>query len=322
MNKKKKIGLALGGGGARGFAHLGVLRALKNADIEADVLSGTSMGAIIAVAYLQKRTINHSEISLKHFVNQYARRFDSISFTETAGYQRKSFFRGLLNTFNNGIKFMSLAMKIYSHKGQILDSIARDFIYPCNLEDLPKKVFICTTDIVSGQGVLMCQGDARKSIRACMSIAGCFPGVNLGKRILVDASAIFPIPIQAFLFEPVDIILACDVGVDIPANYKPASALDLLLRQYDLMSNHVASEINYCADYVIRPKLEDVHWTDFRRLELVLERGYEAGSKAIPEIKRLLASNEPRTPIDQRPWHDARYKNGPIVIDSFPSVKR
>jgi len=196
MNKKKTIGLALGGGGARGFAHLGVLRALQNAGIEADVYAGTSMGAIIAVSHLQKRAINHSEVSLKHFVNQYSRRFSSISFTETAGYKEKTFIQSIVNTLHNGIKFMSLATKVYSNSGRILQEIAEEFIYPCNLEDLPKKVFLCAVDIVSGQGVLMCRGNARESIRACTSIAGCFPGIRLRKKILVDASAIFPVPLM------------------------------------------------------------------------------------------------------------------------------
>lgn len=314
--------MALGGGGARGFAHLGVLRALEKAEIEVDVYSGTSMGAVIAISHLQKRTINHSEVALKRFVNQYARRFESISFTETAGYKRKSFFQGIGNTLHNGLKFMSLAMKIYSNDGKILQQIAKDFIYPCNLEELPKKIFLCAIDIVSGQGVLMRQGSARKSIRACMSIAGCFPGVPLRKRILVDASAIFPVPIHAFTFEPVDLIIACDVGVPIPTNYKPASSLDLLLRQYDMACNHVLSEVKYCSDFVIHPNLEDIHWTDFRKLETVLERGYEAGEKAVPEIKALLESHEPRVPIADRPWHNAGYKRKPVVLDSFPSLEK
>lgn len=322
MKKEKKIGLALGGGGARGFAHLGVLRALENANIEVDILSGTSMGAIVAISHLQKRTINHSEVALKRFVNQYARRFESISFTETAGYKQKSFFQGIGNTLHNGIKFMNLAMKIYSNDGKILQQIAKDFIYPCNLEDLPKKIYLCAVDIISGQGVLMCQGSARKSIRACMSIAGCFPAVPLGKRMLVDASAIFPVPIHAFMFEPVDLIIASDVGIPIPSHYKPTSALDLLLRQYDMACNHVSSEVKYCSDYVINPYLEDIHWTDFRRLETVLERGYEAGEKAVPEIKKLLESNEPRVPVANRPWHNAGYTHEPVVIDNFPSLNK
>lgn len=322
MYNGKTIGLALGGGGARGFAHLGILSALKDAGIEPDVYAGTSMGAVIAVAYLQDRTINHSEISLKHFVNQYARRFAAISFTETGGYEKKGFIQSVVNTLHNGLKFMSLAMKIYTNKGTILQEIAKDFIYPCNLEDLPKKVFICAVDIVSGQGVLMCEGSARESIRAGLSIAGCFPGVDYKDRILIDASAIFPVPIHAFTFEPVDFILACDVGVSIPSNYRPTSALDLLLRQYDILCNHVASEVKYCSDYVIQPRLKDINWTDFRKLEIVLERGYRAGKKAIPEIKRLLESNTPSVPIIDRPWHNARYKKGPFVIENFPSIEK
>ena len=322
MNKKKTIGLALGGGGARGFAHLGVLRALQNAGIEADVYAGTSMGAIIAVSHLQKRAINHEEVSLKHFVNQYSQRFSTISFTETAGYKKKTTFQSIINTLHNGIKFMSMAVKIYSNSGRILQEIADEFIYPCNLEDLPKKVFICAIDLVSGQGVLMSQGNARESIRACTSIAGCFPGVILRKRLLVDASAIFPVPIHAFIFEPVDFILACDVGVPIRSNYKPTSALDLLLRQYDILYNHVVSEVKYCSDYVIHPELDDIHWTDFRKLETVLERGYAAAQKAIPEIKKLLESDEPGVPVTERPWHNAGYTCEPIIRDNFPSIEK
>ncbi len=122
MYNGKTIGLALGGGGARGFAHLGILSALKDAGIEPDVYAGTSMGAVVAVAYLQDRTINHSEISLKHFVNQYARRFAAISFTETGGYEKKGFIQSVVNTLHNGLKFMSLAMKIYTNKAMTTKS--------------------------------------------------------------------------------------------------------------------------------------------------------------------------------------------------------
>ncbi len=320
MKKKKKIGLALGGGGARGFAHLGVLHALKNAGIEVDVFSGTSMGAIIAVAHLQRKTLHSSEISLKRFVNHYSRRLDAINFTEASGYEKKTFIKRIGHTITNSMKFMSLAVWTNSNDGKILKEITNDFIFPCNLEDLPKKVFICAIDVVSGQGVLMNTGNARKSVRASISIAGCFPGVPFGERILVDASAIFPVPIHAFQFEPVDFILACDVGVSIPSGYRPTSSLDLLLREYDLMCNHAASEVKYCSDYVIRPELENVHWTDFRKLEFTLKCGYEACEKALPEIEKLLKDNKPNVPISERPWHNAGYSCDPVIIDSFPSI--
>jgi len=322
LYKKKKIGLALGGGGARGYAHLGVLYALKEAGIEVDVYSGTSMGAIISVAYLQKREIKHSEISLRKFVNGYAKRFDAISFAETDGYEKKSLLTSIKDTLLNGAKFTKLALKTNSNDGKILQEITNDFIYPCDLEELPKKVFICATDIKTGQGVLMSKGDARESIRAAISIAGCFPGVPLRDRVLIDSSSMFSVPIHAFQFEPVDFILAVDVGVNVVTDYKPTSALDLLLRQYDLMCNHGRSEVKYCSDYVICPDVDDIYWANFKKLELALKRGYDACKKAIPEIKKLLNSKKKPVPISERPWHNVGYKIDPVVLDSFPSIER
>ena len=111
------------------------------------------------------------------------------------------------------------------------------------------------------------------------------------------------------------------MGVYIPSDYRPTSALDQLLRQYDILCNHVTSEVKYCSDYVIHPRLDDIHWTDFRKLELVIERGYRAGKRAVPEIKRLLEDNKSSVSIEDRPWHNARYKKNPFVVENFPSIE-
>lgn len=319
MRSKKKIGLALGGGGARGFAHLGVLRALDDAGIIPDVYSGASMGAIIAVANLQRRSFNSAEKELKRFVIQYAKHFDLIEFTESQEYQDKSIFQKVGDILSVGSKFIQLASKHNRYDGKILEEIAAHFIYPCNLEDLSKKIYVAAVDVVSGQLVLMNQGNACHAVRASMSIAGAFPPVPLRRRMLIDASAVFPIPIHAFKFEPIDFIIACDVGININPDYNPASGFDMLLRQFDMLYGHVVSEVKHCSDYVIHPFLEDIHWTDFSKLEVALERGYNAGKKAAPFIIELLESKKPTIPIPHRPWHDSGYAITPVVIDNFPT---
>jgi NTE family protein len=320
--KKLKIGLALGGGGARGFAHLGVIRALQKHQISFDVMSGTSIGAIIAVAYLQKKTFDRSARTLKEFAIRYSNRFKETAMLDENS-KRKTSFGSFVDYVSQRFKVAQLFTREFIAEAKLLEEICSEFIHPCNLEDLPIPVYISALDIISGQGWFINKGNAQLAVQASMSIPGYFPGVKLDNAHLCDPHNLYPVPIQPMLDAQVDVIIACDVGLDIETNYHPSNAFDILFRQSDLMLSHTRAEVYHCSDVVIRPEISRYHWSHFDHMEYFLRKGMEAGEKAVPAIMDVLQHPKKRIPLKDRPWHDFGFKNTPrYLIKSIQPIER
>ncbi|MFH1759884.1 MAG: patatin-like phospholipase family protein, partial [bacterium] len=211
MARKLKIGLALGGGGARGLAHLGVLRALSNVGIEPAVMAGTSMGAIIAVGFVQERKYPDMEQKFKEFVLEFGQKFRGMNYIETKNKEEVGIFGSIMQGISSKMKMAAFVKKLSLEDSSLLDEIVKKYIYPCNIEDLEIPVYLSALDMVSGRGVFFNRGSTRAAVKASMSIAGYFPGVNHENMELYDAQGVFPVPIQAFKFANIDAIIACSV---------------------------------------------------------------------------------------------------------------
>jgi NTE family protein len=317
--KRPTIGIALGGGGARGMAHLGVLRALENAGFIPDAMSGTSMGAVVAVCYLHNPDFISMDKQLRQFVLLLAGQFQGLDFMETEHQSDQSLLRSALHSMANKVRLASVFTRTSVNDGHILREIVEEFMPRGNLEGLCRPVYVCALDSVSGQGILINRGDIREAVRAALSVSGYFPGQVRGGRLLHDAQAIFPVPVQAFQFEPVDLIIAVDVGLPITDGFKAKNAVDLLFRQSDISYHHIAGEIHNCADLVIVPEVADVHWTQFRKMDQLIQKGFEAGERAIPRIRELIKDKKNLKPSAGRPWHRGGYSGGRegVVVEGW-----
>ncbi len=312
MVNGKRIGLALGGGGARGFAHWSVLRSLEKNGIEVDVYSGTSMGAVIAAGHLQKENYPHSYQSLKKFVLKYASRFKQMNTVEVSNCEINSGFRRILCEINQQLNFLSFLSKDFTGDANLINDIMHDFLNPCDISELRKKVYICCLDVKTGRPFFTDHGDVRTFVGASMSVPGYFPGTPVDERILFDAQSMYPVPLQIFEHEPVDFIISVDVGLKVEQDFVPQKAADLLFRQIDMSYSHIISEVYQCSDIVIQPDIAGVHWTAFNKMDSVMKAGAKAVEDALPEIKRLLNSPQKPAPID-RPWHNFGFPNSPRV---------
>ena len=315
MYKGLRIGLALGGGGARGFAHLGILRVFKKAGIDIDVYAGTSMGAIIMVAHMQNRNFKRSDVSLKNFVLRFANEFKGMNYAESKTSAKTPFSTKLYNNFKRGSQFLNLISRKSVEDDHLLDEITESFIYPCNLEDLPHKVYVSTLDVVTGQQVLLYRGNARRAIKASMSIAGYFPGVAQNDRLLIDSQAVFPVPIQAFLKDEVDVIIAANVSTYHKQDFQPNNGIDMLFRQNDLTFPHILSEIQHCSDILIEPDLhDDIHWTDFQKMDHIIRQGVLAANDALVQLDAVCEKKSRIKKIQDRPWHLSGYRDTPRTV--------
>ncbi len=301
MYKGKRVGLALGGGGARGFAHWSVLRTLEKYGIIPDVVAGTSMGAVIAVAHHQNKSFYRSYANLKEFVIKYAKRFAKMRSVEVSQCDTTSGIDRLLCHLNQSLHLFAFLSKESIADPQIIDDIMNDFISPADLKEIEKRVWVCCLDMASGQAFFTREGPAQTFVKASMSVPGYFPPVRFQDHLLYDAQGMYPVPLQIFEVDPVDFIISVDVGSPIPDNFHLSRATDLLFRQVELSYSHIISEVYHCSDVVIQPDLAGIHWTDFHLLDNVMQLGSTAAEAAISEIDDKIKKH--LVPSAERPWH-------------------
>lgn len=267
--KKKKIGLVLGSGGAKGFAHLGVLKILEKERIQIDMISGSSIGAIIGAFYcLYKNTKTIEKI--------------------TNGFDLKKY-------LDLGIPRSGLI------KGNKLESFLKKNLNNAKFEELAIPLFINATDLNNGEEVIFNSGDLTKAIRASSSIPGLFYPVENKKRILIDGGITNPLPVEVLKRNGCDIIIAVNlVPKKIPKvkyesatltknNKKLPNILDISTKTEEIIEKGLSKgKINSKQiDVLIEPKVSSKDFLNFKKQKELILAGEKATIKKIKKIKRL-----------------------------------
>ena len=183
----KKIGLALGSGSARGWAHIGVIRALAEAGIRIDCVAGTSIGALVAAVYASGNIDSLEEVVLQIDWKQIAYSLDVV-FPKS----------GLID-------------------GKKVAAFIRSQVKQINIEDLPLPFRAVSTDLATGSEVVIKQGDIIEAVRASISVPGIFTPVKKGGTILVDGGLVNPVPVSVVREMGADFVIAVDLNHDIVA---------------------------------------------------------------------------------------------------------
>ena len=254
--KPIRIGLALGGGAARGFAHIGVIKVLEAQGIVPDYVAGTSAGAVVGALYagglngfeLQKTGLELDENTLADF-----------SFPH----------RGIL-------------------KGEALQDFVNRMVGRRPLEKLAKPFAAVATDLENGTMVAFRTGNTGMAVRASSAVPGVFKPVSIREREYVDGGLTSPVPVRALKAMGADFVIAVDVG-NKPQWGKTDSTLDVLLRTFTIMGNSIGRLEMEDADLVIRPATPEVDSTDFNGRHAAILAGERAASALLPELKARLA---------------------------------
>lgn len=255
-----KIGLALSGGGARGNAHVGVLRALAENNIRIDVIAGTSSGAIVGGALAS-----------------------GMSLDEIEALGRKLRWRhvGRLTISRLGIQ-----------TNKRLETFLRSVFPVSRFEDLPTPFAAVATDLNTGSPVVMRDlGDVPFAIRASCTIPGWYvPVPDEHGRLLVDGGLVAVIPSIAARALGADVVIAVDVNAD-GATFFGSSTRSIfgVVLQSMLVAQKTAScqQVEAC-DLVIRPKISHIRWDQVRRSDELIAAGYHAGLESIPRIRAMI----------------------------------
>jgi len=254
-----RIGLALGGGAARGFAHVGVIQVLEEAGIRPVLVAGTSAGSLVAAIYASGK--NGKQLQ------QVAETMEEATMADWT-----------LPLFNRGmLRGDALARYVNGQVGARL------------IEEMPLPLGIVATDLNSGQSMLFQRGDTGTAVRASSSVPAVFQPVRISGREYVDGGLVSPVPVRAARQMGADLVIAVDISSPPEAN-AAGGTLDVLLQTFSIMSK----SINYFelkeADVVVRPALLGVSSADFGARKRSIEAGRQAMLQVMPQLRVAIAA--------------------------------
>jgi NTE family protein len=254
-----RIGLALGGGAARGFAHVGVIQVLEEAGIRPSLVTGTSAGSLVAAFYASGKTGKQ----LQHAA-------ETMEEASIADWTLPLFNRGML-------RGDALARYV---NGQVGSRLIENMVLPLG---------IVATDLSTGQGMLFQRGDTGTAVRASSAVPAVFLPVSISGHEYVDGGLVSPVPVRAARQMGAELVIAVDIS-NPPEGNLAGGTMDVLLQTFSIMSK----SINYFelkeADVVIKPALLGVSSADFGSRKKSIEAGRQAMLQAMPQLRAAIAA--------------------------------
>lgn len=254
------VGLALGGGFARGFAHLGVLQVFEQHQIPISHIAGSSVGSILGAAYA-------SGAPLARIIEACR----TLRFRDIARW-----------------RVSRLGLASNSRLGGLIERVfdSRQF------EDLRMPLAVVATDLASGEPVVFTQGNLVDAIRASCAFPGLFEPVEIGTRCLADGGLVAPVPTRAVRNLGAAPVIGISVGMQDGRRGAPTNIFQVVSRAVSAAQKHQLEVWERHADLVLRPDVQFLAWDDFDRAEEAIEAGAVAARRAVPRIEKLLGQKK------------------------------
>jgi len=260
MPSRAGIGLALGGGFARGFAHLGVLQVLEQNHIPISHIAGTSVGSILGAAYASGAPL--------------ARIIDTC----------------------RTLRFRDIARWRVSRLGlasnQRLENLIERVFDSRRFEDLRIPLAVVATDLTSGEPVIFTQGNLVDAIRASCAFPGLFEPVEIGTRCLADGGLVAPVPTRAARDLGAGVVIGVSVGMQDGHRGAPTNIFQVVSRAVSAAQKHQLEVWERHADLVLRPDVQSLAWDDFHRAEEAIAAGAAAARHALSRIEKILVQRQ------------------------------
>jgi len=286
-----RVGLALGGGAARGAAHIGILKVLEREDIPIHIITGTSIGAIIGAMYSTHPTAPEIEKRARAYIESKRFKRTRFDFLGEKKYGEKG--SGFFYKFTHHVKknfFYNLSL---TRKSLISEEEFRGHIEALiddiDIRETPLRFAAVATDLTSGSEVLFRTGPIRRAVSASCAIPGILPPVKLDNHEFVDGGSINLIPVKPAYDMGASLVIAVDVskGIDVP--FQLDCAIDVVIRSENITANALNQIRARGADLILKPEVQDVFWGDFSKFEYCVQKGEEEATRNLHRIKRLLS---------------------------------
>ena len=259
--KSVKIGLALGGGAARGFAHVGVIAVLEEAGIKPQLVVGTSAGSLVAALYASGKTSAQ--------LQQTALTMDEVAITDW-----------MLPILGRGM-----------FRGDALARYVNELVAGRLIENMAIPLGIVATDLGNGNAVLFQRGDTGTAVRASSAVPAVFVPVKISGREYVDGGLVSPVPVRFARQMGADMVIAVDIS-NPPEGNTADGTLQILLQTFAIMGKSINDFELKGADLVVRPSQAGLKSADFSSRQRAIEAGRTAMLAALPALKAKLAAGQ------------------------------
>ena len=254
-----KIGLALGGGAARGFAHVGVIQVLEEAGINPALVAGTSAGSLVAALYASGK--NGAQLQ---------KVAETMEESTIADWTLPFFGRGVL-------------------RGEALAKYVNVQVGQKPIESMPLPLGIVATDLNSGNDMLFQRGDTGTAVRASSAVPAVFTPVKINGHEYVDGGLSSPVPVRAARKMGAELVIAVDISSP-PEGSSASGTIEVLLQTFSIMGKSINGFELKDADVVVRPVLTGVSSSDFSSRKRSIEAGRQAMLQALPQLRLAIAA--------------------------------
>ena len=252
-----RIGIALGGGAAKGFAHIGVIKMLEANGLIPEVVAGTSAGSLVGALYASGMDV-------------FRLQQNAVALDETGIRDMSLFSGGLI-------------------KGQRLQDYVNEMVGQRPFQRLPKRFAVVATRLDTGARTVFARGNVGQAVRASCSIPGLFEPARIGNATYVDGGLVSPVPVDAARELGADIVIAVDISSK-ASGQAPDSLLGVVNQSIKIMGQKLGQQELARADIIIRPNVNNIGPVEFEQRGNAIIEGEKAALRALPQIRAKIAS--------------------------------
>ncbi|HNS33166.1 MAG TPA: patatin-like phospholipase family protein [bacterium] len=286
MKNKYRNGLVLGGGGSKGFAHIGAIIEMEEQSLRPDIICGTSAGALAGAFYAvhgEKITEFRKIEDTREFKILKELKLGNIDFQE----EKQGLFIKTVNTVKAKFSMIKMLMDTAVLKKEEIVPVFRNLFGNTQFGDTGIPFISAAFDIVSGRDVYIKSGPLWKGVMASCSIPGIFPPVEYNDMILVDGGVTCRFPVKCAVLSGAGNIVGIDLSGTLNFEKEINSVVDLHLRIDALLTNRFDIYNKIMADLVIKPDLGNMRWDEFGRYSYAMEKGRDSVKQKLSEIREV-----------------------------------
>jgi NTE family protein len=311
MSKSRfKLSVVLSGGSARALTHVGVLRELERLGVRADIIVGTSMGAVVGGLYAYYQDVSMVSERLRVLIeSDLFTKSIALASDDYSDESAEGFFNRFLWLFRKGVHYTHSMRRPALISDESYQEIMEDLMPDCLIEELRIPFAAVAMDILSGEELVIRTGSLKTAVAASAAIPGLLPPIEYRSRILVDGGWVDNVPVGPAIAMGAHVVLAADASLDVPGlGPLPSAALEYLFRCNEITRIKLMQQRRQQADVVVIPEIGRTNWSHFS----CLDRCSVAGSKALVDalsilrrrilIRRCLTLNGLLYPVRSRGW--------------------
>lgn len=288
-----KVGIALGGGGARGVAHFGVLKALEQEGISIDRISGTSIGALVGAMYAQNPDADFLIERFKQSLEEAFYDKLGVGYLKTSGARDGSFFHQATQNIKRQI-VLNIAQ---SRKALIKEVRLRDvllkFIEEGDIENTKIPLGVVATSLHTGDDVVYTKGDIINAVAASCSIPGFLSPVCVEDDLLADGGVSCPVPVKVLKGMGAHVTIGVEICMRRYHPLENLNIIEIIARAEMITSQRLAEMMVDTADVAICPDTKDVYWSEFSRADELIAAGIAAARERLGEIREAVRRKTP-----------------------------